>query len=86
MEKKTRARMPKITASTMKNLGFTEKWPGGNPTEPWWENPMGIDVGGVWITRLMTPRQFWAAIAEGFRQQGREEALKPLRKALRDIM
>lgn len=78
-------RMPKITAATMKNLGFTEKWPGGNPRDPWWGNPTNIDVGNVWITELMTPQQFWTMIAEAFREQGREEARKPLRKALRDI-
>ena len=78
--------MKKLTAQTMKNLGFTEKWPGGNPKECWWENPKGIDVGDVWITELMTPKQFWEEVAERFREQGRKEAREPLRKALRDIL
>lgn len=78
-------RKDRITAETMENLGFTSKWPAGNPTEPWWENPEKIDVGGVRITELMTRKQFWAKIAEAFRQQGREEARAPLRKALNDI-
>ena len=69
----------------MKNLGFTEKWLGGNPKECWWENPKGIDVGNVWITKLMTQKEFWALIADRFREQGREEARKPLREALQSL-
>lgn len=71
-----------LTAETMKNLGFTEKWPGGNPTEPWWENPDGIDVGSVWITELLPREVFWEEIAEAFREQGRREVRDLLDKAL----
>ncbi len=78
--------MAKMTADTMKGLGFTEKWPAGNPKECWWENPKGIDVGDVWITQLMTQKEFWAEIAERFREQGRKQALQPVRKALRDLL
>jgi hypothetical protein len=69
----------------MKNLGFTEKWPSGIPTEPWWENPEGIDVGDVWITELMLRRDFWFEIAEKFREQGRKEVKDVIRKAAKDI-
>ncbi len=78
-------RRKRITAETMKNLGFTEKWPGGNPTECWWENPPDIDVGDVWITSLLTPKQFWAEFANRFKEEGRREVREIVRKAARDI-
>ena len=28
----------KLSKQAMKELGFEELWPCGNPTEPWWEN------------------------------------------------
>ena len=76
----------RITAKTMKNLGFTEKWPAGNPKECWWETPKNIDVGGVWFTGLDTQEQFWKKIAEAFRRQGQEQAKEPLRKAIKELL
>jgi len=71
-----------LSAETMKNLGFTEHWPGGNPDEPWWKNPEGIDFGHVWIVELLPRVEFWEMIAEEFREQGRKEVREHLRRAL----
>jgi hypothetical protein len=71
-----------LSAEAMKRIGFTEKWPGGNPKEPWWENPKGVDMERIWFTKLPTRKQFWDEIAECFREQGREEVRDMLKKAL----
>ena len=43
----------RMNKTAMKNLGFTETWPGGNPTEPWWKNPTSVALDGVWSTAVV---------------------------------
>jgi len=72
----------KISAQTLKDLGFTEKWPGGNPKEPWWENPAFVDLGFVWFTERPTVGHFWNEITSALREQGRKEVRNMFREAM----
>lgn len=61
-------------------LGFTEKWPGGNPKEPWWENP--FEMPGVWFTKIPTVEVFWEEIERCFRDQGKSEVRDAIKAAI----
>lgn len=60
-----------VSREAMLALGFTENWPSGNPTEPWWDNP--FEMPGVWFTQLPTVEVFWKEIEQCFRDKEKSE-------------
>jgi len=69
-----------VSREAMLALGFTEKWPGGNPTEPWWENP--FEMPGVWFTELPTVDHFWQEITRCFVGKGKSEIREKLKQTI----
>jgi hypothetical protein len=69
-----------VSREAMLALGFTETWPGGNPTEPWWENP--FEMPGVWFTELPTVDHFWQEITRCFVSKGKSEIREKLKQTI----
>ena len=76
------ARLPKrkLTRETMLNFGFIEKWPGGNPKEPWWYGHPAMP--DIWFPKLPTVEQFWKTVSKHFYSLGKEDTQSAIREAL----
>jgi hypothetical protein len=65
----------RMSRETLINLGFKEKWAGGNPTEPCWE------LAPFWFWKRPLVTEFWEVIENEFVADGRREVRELLKKA-----
>lgn len=74
----------KISRETMLALGFTESWPQGNVTEPYWEYPFkfGKEIIKIRFWGFPTVEDFWKEISDTFMFEGREEVRDLFRQAM----
>lgn len=68
----------KLSKETMVQLGFKEKWPQGNPTEPWWVNKSL----GMTFYSLPTTRELLDQLRDLWQRETREKIQGELRRVI----
>lgn len=68
-----------LSDETLVELGFTIKWPGGNPTHPWRD----LDAYGLYFHNgPITAEDLFETLKKKFIREGREQVRQEIQQAL----
>lgn len=69
----------KLSVKTLKELGFKETWPRGNPTHPWWVNR---SLGITFYDGLPTTKQLLDSLRDRWQRQMKDKIQGELRRLI----